>query len=284
MRVAIFLRGHARTWNLIKNETINLFNTLYDNPDWYIAMWDSGTVRDESVYEDFKQHNIIYLSTTIKENAAIIRNGLIVQSIDYPSIFKNNNYLKIGYLDSILSRAKRIREVKFNFEYDYVIFIRPDILYSIEESNYKHLRRKIYSLEVTNLDINYNDTKDDYPMSSDFFMKAGSAASNIFCSRVFDTELTLNKNNLYIANPHHKLTSFYMKHKLIYYRSGMVEPMIIRPDYLDFLNGKLEYDKTVEVDSHRFAHNWKRLTEEQNHKELKRYMDQHNISYKDYLF
>lgn len=284
MRVAIFLRGHARTWNLIKNETINLFNTLYDNPDWYIAMWDSGTLTNEVVYEDFKQHNLKFLNVSIKESASIIRNNGTEQSIDYPTVYKNNNYLKVGYLDSILSRVKRKIEHNFNFNYDFVIFIRPDILYLIEEENYKHLRHKIYSLEVTNLDTNYPTTKDDYPMSSDFFMKAGSVASNIFCSRIFDTELTLNKNNLYIANPHHKLTSFYMKHKLTYYRAGMVEPLIIRPDYLDFLNGKLEYDKTVEVDAHRFAYNWKKLTKEQNHKELKRYMDQHNISYKDYLF
>lgn len=284
MRVAIFLRGHARTWNLIKNETIDLFNTIYDNPHWYIAMWDSGTVDNESVYQDFKRNNVIFLNTSIKESAAIIRNNGVEQSIDYPNTFKNNNYLKIGYLDSILSRAKRIKEINFNLNYDFVIFIRPDILYSIEEKNYKHLRHKINSLEITNLDIHYPSVKDNYPMSSDFFMKAGPTASNVFCSRLFDTELSVNKNNLYISNPHHKLTSFYMKHRLVYYRAGMVSPMIIRPDYLDFLNGKIEYDKTVDVDSHRYAYNWKKLTEEGNYRELKKYMDQHNISYKDYLF
>lgn len=283
MKVAIFLRGHARTWNLIKNETIELFNTLYDNPDWYIAMWDSGTVNNEAIYEDFKNYNLVYLNASVKETGAIVRNNFHEQSVEYESSFKNNNYLKIAYLDSILSIAKRKREVSFNFDYDFVIFIRPDVLYKIENKNFKHLKSKIFSLEITNLDIHFESTKDDYPMSSDFFMKAGSVASNVFCSRLYDTELTLNKKNLYIANPHHKLTSFYMKHKLIYQKSGMVEPMLIRPDYMDFLNGKLEYNKDV-IDSHRFAYNWKNMIKEERFVDIKKYMDQHNISYKDYLF
>jgi hypothetical protein len=283
MKVAIFLRGHARTWNLIKDETIKLFNGLYENPDWYVGMWDSGTVRDETVYEDFKTSNLVYLNTNIKEMGAIVRNDLHVQSIEYISSFKKNNYLKIAYIDSILSISKRKREASLNFDYDFVIFIRPDILYKIEKKHYNNLRCKLFSLEVTNLDINYEVTKDEYPMSSDFFMKAGSVASNVFCCRLYDTEFTLNGKNLVISNPHHKLTSFYSKHRLTYYRSGLVEPMLIRPDYLDYMNGKLEYDSN-KLDSHRFAYNWTRLTKDGNFRELKKYMDQHNISYRDYLF
>ena len=132
MKVAIFLRGHARTWNLIKDETIKLFNELYDNPDWYVAMWDSGTVTNETVYEDFKDHNLSYLNASVKETPSIIRNNSLEQSIEFPTSFSANNYLKIAYLDCILSTAKRRREVNFNFDYDFVIFIRPDILYVIK--------------------------------------------------------------------------------------------------------------------------------------------------------
>lgn len=282
MKVAIFLRGHARTWNLIKNDTIKLFSDLYSDLDWYVAMWDSGTTRDELVDEDFKGQNLVFLSTNIKEKSVVERNDIQMKSIFYPHSFKLNNYLKIAYLDSILSRHKRNREVDYNFDYDFVVYIRPDILYSANEKDYKHLREEISSLEVTNLDINYLATKDEYPMASDFFMKAGSAASNIFCSRLFDVEFRPNGKNLFNSNPHEKLTSFCFNHRLTCVRNGTIVPYIIRPDYLDYLSGKLTYD-SKRVDSHRFAYNWRKLTKEQNHKELKRYMDQHNISYKDYL-
>jgi hypothetical protein len=283
MKVAIFLRGHARTWNLIKDDTIKLFNSIYDNIDWYIAMWDSGTTRDELVFEDFKNQNLIFLSTNIKERAAAERNDIQMKSIFYPHSFKLNNYLKIAYLDSILSRYKRNREVDFNFDYDSVIYIRPDILYKINKKDYGHLRTELYSMEITNLDINYGVTKDEYPMSSDFFMRAGSAASNIISSRLFDVEFEPNGKNLFNSNPHEKLSSFCFRHRLTCVRSGIVEPLIIRPDYLDYLSGKLEY-KTDFVDSHRFAYNWEKLVNEKNYVELNRYLDLHKINYRDYPF
>lgn len=281
MKVAIFLRGHARTWNLNKEKTIKLFDDLYGNPDWYVGMWDSGTTRDELIAEDFKNHNLIYVNTNIKERASIERNNLQVQSILYPHSFKANNYLKIAYLDSILSRHKRHREISFNFDYDFVVFIRPDILYNVREQDYHNLTASLYSLEVTNLDINYKETKDEYPMSSDFFMRAGPMASNIFCSRLFDTEFRSNGKNLHNSDPHQKLSSFYFKHKLTYIRAGIVDPHIIRPDFLDYMDGKLEYDSKT-VDAHRFTRNWFNLIKEKNYRELNRYMDQHKISYKDY--
>ncbi len=278
---AVFLRGHARTWNIIKDETIKFFNQHFNYPHWYIGIWDTTTISKSSLKEDFKNSNLIYVNSNINENELVDKFDKTLYSPH--SFYKTyqSNYFKIGYLDYHLNIEKKNYELENNMIYENVHFIRPDIMYKANLNNPVDFFSKMKTMEVSGLDYNIMPDDGNFTEFSDFYLRSGSVATNIFCSKFFDVDFNYNKLMLIENNPHIKLASHCHRVKYTNHRNNLVGSYIIRPDYYDYINEKIETDLDV---SSTFKYNiqWMNFTKQNNKTKMMEYINIHNIDKNDY--
>ena len=290
MKTAIYLRGHCRTWNMVKKSTISLINTLYDNPDWYVSFWNTNTISKKSLQEDFINSNLKFININVDEKLFNSKFNLRMNCLDNDISFSESNYLKSAFLDNLISFEKRNYETENKFEYDNVIYIRPDILYRfIDEDIKSHYTSPIQSMEIQNI----FDSKwwgDDEWMASDFFNRLGNAASNLFDVRFFDVNYTDGKDFYYTICPHSLLSRFHLKHSIITNNAPMVSGIIVRPN-LPLLNAELllniedEY-KLNEIlkdeHSHMYNEEWSQLRKKKDVKKLIYICMKNKIDPRDY--
>jgi hypothetical protein len=257
MKIAIFLRGHARTWNFIKKDTIKFFNDLYDNPDWYVAMWNTTTTTTNKLIEDFGESKYVFISADIDEKFVEDSFDENIKTLNGYTNFKRHAYLKLSYLDFILNSEKKRHELNDNFRYDFVSFIRPDNFYLLGDSVHydkKFAKSPILTTGVENVLSVAPWWFDGSSMANDFFMRAGNAAANVFCSRFFDTTYTDGKDMLYDYCPHNLLSRLILRNDLFDPIKGDMFNYIIRPDYESQI-----VDTLISSDVFKYAHNWGRL-------------------------
>jgi len=257
MKTAIFLRGHARTWNFIKKDVIKFFNDLYGNPDWYVGMWNTKTTTTDKLINDFEKSKHVFISADIDEDFVDNSFNENIKSLFGDVEFKNHTYLKLSYLDFILNNKKKEHEINENFIYDSVCFIRPDNLYLLGDP--MHYDKKIanaplLTTEIENVISTTQWWVDADSMANDFFMRAGSAAANLFCSRFFDTTYTEGRDMLYNHCPHNLLSKFILRNDLFDNSKGDMFNYIIRPDYESQI-----VDSKIKRDVFKYAHNWRKL-------------------------
>lgn len=264
MKIAIFLRGHARTWNFIKKDTIKFFNDLYDNPDWYVAMWNTTTTTTNKLIEDFGESKYVFISADIDENFVDDSFDENIKTLAGYTNFKKHAYLKLSYLDFILNSEKKRHELNDNFRYDFVSFIRPDIFYLLGDSvRYDKIIAKspILTTSVENVLSVEPWWFDGSSMANDFFMRAGNAAANVFCSRFFDTTYTDGKDMLYDYCPHNLLSRLILRNDLFDSIKGDMFNYIIRPDYeSQIVDTQITSDVfKYEHRAFKYANNWRKL-------------------------
>lgn len=257
MKTAIFLRGHPRTWNFIKKDTIKFFNDLYDYPDWYVAMWNTKTTTTDKLMEDFGDSKHIFISADIDEDFVDNSFNQNIKTLNGDIQFKRHAYLKLSYLDFILNCEKKRHELKDNFRYDFVSFIRPDNLYFFGDSEHYDKKFANSPMLTTGVESAISATSwwfDGTSMANDFFMRSGNAAANVFCSRFFDTTYTDGKDTLYDYCPHALLSRFILRSDLFENMKGDMINYLIRPDYESQI-----VDTLMKRDAFRYARNWSKL-------------------------
>lgn len=57
-RIAVFLRGHLRVWDLIKEVNFNFFDNLPYEVDFYIATWEYSGKKLKRLQKDFSNRNL----------------------------------------------------------------------------------------------------------------------------------------------------------------------------------------------------------------------------------
>jgi hypothetical protein len=281
MKTAIFLRGHARTWNLIKNDIITMFSNLYDDIDWYIGIWDTETVSDESIKNDFKGKNIKFIDTKISEKKYKSDFKTVYNDLNYPVLFNKLNFYKTAYLDLLLSQKKREFEITENFEYESTIFIRPDVLYSLVVNRTKeNANIPLNAMEIVDIFLTFWYWNDNSWKGSDLFMRAGKIASNLFCTRFFDTDCTDGVNFLLNNCPHNLSAKFLLKNELTVKDASLFDSTIIRPDFLKIKNEINSDDHFDRI--HKYNNNWAKLKKENNSSMMVDYCIENNIDPRDY--
>jgi len=234
-RVAVFLRGLQRTWSHIKPHTLYLFDQLFgvDRVDWYIEIWNTrDTQTVEYLKQGFDGRNVIFCES-LPTDVYPLRHA---QNLKYnPTLahYKkwkgyNSGYWNIAYLDTLLISKKIEHELKNDFIYERVFFIRPDIYY--RASNLGDIYSKPNEFEVKGL--KYYSTEGNLS-TDDLYYQTTSVTADILCSRFFDTNIEFRPNQMVTRCPHSLLGQYISRNYLIpTNHDDSIELIIVRPDVL----------------------------------------------------
>lgn len=243
MKTAIILRGHARTWNYIKNNSIKFFDDLYDKPDWYIVFPKTDTVSVESLREDFQNSNLISIQLLNENDWPFSLCN--TESVDAGVCF-SPSYWKQAWFDYMGCLVKRKYELDTHIRYTNVIGCRPDIYYKTLEPSTDN-KIELEPMAISNINwsglIQFGDWS-----TPDFIWRAGSAAADIFCMRFLDSYLTDSIPNQFIQKCDLTLPTYYEARNLLdaRFNVGHFPNQTITPNMplpIDPFNNKSSYYK-----------------------------------------
>ena len=237
MKTAIIVRGNARTWNYLKQHNIELFNEIYDYPDWYVAFPDTGTVTRESLLEDFQGSNLRSIQLIPDDhypwNYSLnpCGSGQFSHNDYHNWKFRTPAYWRQAWLDYMAGIAKRKYELENNIRYTNVLGFRPDNWFNVPDYDYVHMRSELDTMAVSNTNFGFDLLFNDW-RTPDFVWRAGATASDIFCMRFLDSYLTEGISNQLIHWGEHSVPCYYQARSFIDGRntSGHVVCEIVTPN------------------------------------------------------
>lgn len=233
MRTAIFMRGHARTFRLTISHNIRVFNQVYGDVDYFVAMPRTSTIDERGIKECMPDENLVSC-ILLDERLYVARND----HHDLESwVYKHDAYWKPAWLDYHLGFAKRTHELKNDVRYDNVLFVRPDCWYMYPDTADHKIQRKLGMMNVSEIG-SYTDMPYGDWYSGDLIWRAGSTAADILCMRWFDTYLTDSLDGRQLMHGlSHTLLSYYLARSFIGSEqdgSGFAS-ILIRPDHPESL-------------------------------------------------
>lgn len=228
MNTAIFLRGHARTWNTIKYQNLAFLNKCYNKPDWYVTMPNTKTVTLDSLHTDFYKSNLVSCSLINEDNFTLP----FVQIQRWDSYCPE--YWKLAWFDYQLSKALRIHELETGIRYNQVLFARPDCNY-----DYAEYMQPVSagSMEIAAI-LNNGATgvaadQSNVEIANDLCYAAGRAAAGLLMTRYLESQWHDLPNQLVHPSPTAQLASFCMRHSvLINAKKRFIHPTLVRPQNL----------------------------------------------------
>ncbi len=114
-KIAVYIRGHLRTWDYIKEMNFNFFDQLPWEIDFYLATWDYSTKKLKRLKSDFSNRNL---------------KGI--------EIFERANYYNPwtgpAIMSTQLSKLRIQEQLKNNTEYEFIIETRFDVFLKLLKS------------------------------------------------------------------------------------------------------------------------------------------------------
>lgn len=241
--LAVFYRGHLRTWKYVKDVNFSIFQSIADNVDYYFTTWNEPYLDIKDLENDFKNRNLIKILTLEKDN-----------------IHFNPWFSTPWMIHNILPfKAEREKTVK----YDAVIDIRPDVM--------------IYRATPENLIPNTYYTKFEayYHEWSDLGV---SDICTIVTSETFD-KLAGKLNFEIDCHPEPHLRNFLLHKDIKIIVSPIIGATIIRPITVDKIKDPFEILKLGDIGQKFMDAEWQRY----NLNDRLSYMEKYNINYLDYV-
>ncbi len=242
-KTAIFIRGHKRSWDWIKNSTFEAFEQAYGTDiDWYVAAWKSKTTND-SLLNDFKGKNIKSFYIVDEKDYPM---PMTIRGHGQPGFFhkwthKIDCYWRLAYLDQLLGRDKIKYELENNCQYDIVLFTRFDLYHMYHNTDYeKYVKPKPFTISA-------NTTRDedlDFAIFDDWQYKTDSLTSDIVSFRFFDTHINDYYNQATPLSPETLLSNYMFRNGIAYdYETAHLNftSFIIRPDQCGTIDLPKEY-------------------------------------------
>jgi len=62
-RIAVFIRGHKRIWDYVKDNIFYSYDQIADNVDYYVSVWETFDLDLDQMARDFEGQNLIALTT-----------------------------------------------------------------------------------------------------------------------------------------------------------------------------------------------------------------------------
>lgn len=111
MKVAVFIRGHKRTWNYTKEHLFDFFENSFGDVDYYVAFWKSQkNYNTQDIENDFIGRNL--------------KKHLLVENH-----YNFDNFTGPCYLSNLLTPFRIKQELLSGSKYDYIFDTRPDAAY-----------------------------------------------------------------------------------------------------------------------------------------------------------
>ena len=232
MKTAVFMHGHARTWNYTKTNTIALMSQLYGEIDWFFGAPKTFTVSAESIRDDFAGQNLVCCVLMDEQTYPL--------PSDHDQLctwrFYSPAYWKMAWTDYHLGIAKRRYEFTHGFKYDNVIFLRPDCWY-LTPKNINTARYMLHPMSVSVTVPNSGGMHLDDWVCSDLAYRAGSAAADLISMRWHDPWYDVYDSQQLIHGNSHALLARYVSNNNIAHdhRAGFFSMLLVRPDWVDQL-------------------------------------------------
>ena len=229
MTSAVIIRGHARTWNCNKLQNISFLNEVYDYPDWYVAMPNTGTVTDDSLRADFKSSNLVDCK--------------LVNDTDYqlPYFCRQwdsycPEYWRLAWLDYQISWSMRQYELLHNMQYTQVFFARPDCSYTYEVGyNTSLIVDQLEVAAILNKGVTRVPDQSDPELADDLSYAAGRLAAALIMQRYLDSQWHDLPNTLLHPNPCALLAAYMAKHAItVDANKKFVLHALVRPGQLGY--------------------------------------------------
>jgi hypothetical protein len=231
MKTAVFIHGHARTWNYTKSNTIELMTNLYGQVDWFFGAPKTATVTAQSIHDDFSGHNLI-ACILLDESTYPLPTG---HDDLYVWRFYSPAYWKLAWTDYHLGIAKRRHELSYGFRYDNVLFVRPDCWYLRPTDTNPNLYH-LHSMAVTQIGPSGGMHADDW-VCDDLVYRAGSAAADLLSLRWHDHHYDIqDRSQLVSGNSHALLAQYVSRNQMSQHPGGgFFKMLLVRPDWVDQL-------------------------------------------------
>ncbi len=231
MKTAIFLRGHARTWNLVKYQNLAFLNKCYDELDWYVLFPTTTTVTINSLHADFYKSSLIYCKFVNEEHFKLP----YVHRCRWDSYCPE--YWKLAWLDYQLGIELRKQELLSGIKYDKIIFARPDCEYDFFQTSTS--AKTVGTMEIAaNLNSGaYFDSADqsDIELADDLCYTAGRSAAGLLMLRYLESQWTDLPNQLVHPNPCALLASYCIKHSMVIdTNKKFISSTLVRPQYIGY--------------------------------------------------
>lgn len=256
MRTAIFVRGHARTWNLTKRHNLMFFDDLYDDIDWYFGVLDTNTVDRSSVYDDFKGHKLASVLLLDPEGYRLREDlDAVLRWSTY-----HTAYWRLAWIDYLLGKEKRANERDRGTAYDNVVFIRPDVIYyraTHNRGSADNLEKPLNHMSVAEIGT-HADVIGDVGVG-DLIVRAGATAADLLTLRYADPIYTDGFDQQLVHGNSHSLLAHYPMRRFIGWskESSGIESYLVRPDHADLTDWSVSSIDPSMRDSmtwHRLSH------------------------------
>jgi uncharacterized protein YjbI with pentapeptide repeats len=264
-KFCIFLRGAARTWNYLSQDTIQKVNSHLNYPDWYVMMPDNGTVSEQSLREDFKNSSLRYCKL-VPDNSFLPFNGVFKNSSRWQDF--SQAYFRTAWYDYLLGIEKREYEINSGIRYYGAYYTRPDMCLYIPGYPNKQINQQDIMGIISDDPISVNDEW----QSSDTGFTAGARSANLMNSRYYDTEYTDGMINQAVHGDHQNI-AYYLPKNFINtnLKNANLGGSMVRPTVLDNFNLNSEFLESTN-------HEWTSFSVQKK----REYCEKYNISFLDY--
>lgn len=116
-KIAVVLRGHKRTWDFTKSHMFQFFEQMGCRVDYYVSLWNTPSVDQEQLTQDFVGKNLKALIIT-----------------DTSTEF-SNPWLGPAYLSNLVSGHIFQEEYISRENYDMIFDTRPDVAFELLTNN-----------------------------------------------------------------------------------------------------------------------------------------------------
>ena len=241
-KVAVFLRGHLRTWEYNKDNIFKFCDSLADQVDYYVAVWKTGNdfIRFDKLREDFN-------------NKQLKKFKVVSGHWDY------NAWSGPTYLSNLLTQTKVEEEISSGQTYDAVLDTRFDVMFdyisgtTISPPKTRHIGTTLFEPEMTTISPPFEpEILVEWQGLEDHCLLIDGSIHTIMSHRLHYHNA--QKRIIYPDN-HVKLQNFSKHYKLTPYQIDWFNCNIIRPSIIDVaIDGK-------HADPYIIEHRWQKYSQ-----------------------
>lgn len=167
--IAVILRGHIRTWDLVHPSVFQFYDSFNCNVDYFVSTWNTPNLKIDKIINAFEKYNKTNNLKKVlkvdldKDNYETFHGPALLSSKILPFLMEEHN----------------------KTPYDMLVDTRPDIIYSRNEKSISSVfpeKNTLYTTSLTNL---YNVKTEKFNVGiHDWFLVSTPEVFKKLCNRI----------------------------------------------------------------------------------------------------